>query len=270
MLVIGGRTHIGRVRAENQDTFLVALVPGPEVIAPGPSDDEGPEVTLGLDEGGVLLMVADGMGGAAGGAIASRLAASTILGEVVAGVEAHALSEDGGHEQLLAKALQAAHRAIAERGRSIPCLAGMGTTATVAWVFPGGVRIAQVGDSRAYLVRGERSEQLTRDQTLVQKWVEEGRLTPEEAEVSPRRHVLTGALGAGPTVEVEVVWRALEPGDHLVLCSDGLTGVVGGEELGRVVAAAASPGAAAGALVALANERGGPDNVTVLVATVTG
>ncbi|MEX2531972.1 MAG: protein phosphatase 2C domain-containing protein [Gemmatimonadota bacterium] len=275
-LVIGGATHVGRVRAENQDTFLAAVVPAPSEGADTPGSprelagDESVSATVELTDWGVLLIVADGMGGPAGGGVASRLAVASIVAEVMSRSRSLDPSDDRAVERVLTEAVGVAHAVIGQRAGTASSLAAMGTTATVAWVLPGRVRIAQVGDSRAYLVRGGRSEQLTRDQTLVQQWVDEGRMTPAEAEVSPQRNVLVGALAPGPMPEVEIVRRSLQVGDALVLCSDGLTEVVKGPELPSQLEAAASPIEAAQVLVELANERGGPDNVTVLVGRVGG
>jgi PPM family protein phosphatase len=145
----------------------------------------------------------------------------------------------------------------------------MGTTATAAGVLDGAAFVAQVGDSRGYLARDGVVTQLTRDQSLVQRLVDAGALTEEEAESSGHASVILQAVGVQPEVEVELVRQPLLPGDWLVLCSDGLHRVVPGEEIGRILTHGDGPGPACDELVRLANERGGPDNITVVAAHMT-
>src|SRR3990170_8231433 len=205
-----------------------------------------------------LFAVGDGMGGARAGEIAAGLAAAAL--------------EEAGSETRGAEGVEAliveANRRIWERSLADPETAGMGTTVTAALVdaAQGNVAIGHVGDSRAYLLRNGVLEQLTTDHSLVAELVESGVLTPEEAERHPQRSAITRALGTEPTVEVEVLTIAPEPGDLFLLCSDGLPTMVSDEEIAAALQAAErAPAAAAEALVARANARGGEDNVTVVL-----
>ncbi len=226
-----GVTDTGRRRLRNEDAFIC----------------EPP-----------LFAVADGMGGARAGEIAARLAAAAL--------------EEAGSETRGAEGVEAliveANRRIWERSLADPETAGMGTTVTAALVDSAQERVAigHVGDSRAYLLRSGVLEQLTTDHSLVAELVQSGVLTPEEAERHPQRSAITRALGTEPTVEVEVLTIAPEPGDLFVLCSDGLPTMVSDEEIAAALEAAErTPAAAAEALVAVANARGGEDNVTVVL-----
>ena len=226
-----GVTDTGRRRLRNEDAFIC----------------EPP-----------LFAVADGMGGARAGEIAARLAAAAL--------------EEAGSETRGAEGVEAliveANRRIWERSLADPETAGMGTTVTAALVdaAQGNVAIGHVGDSRAYLLRNGVLEQLTTDHSLVAELVQSGVLTPEEAERHPQRSAITRALGTEPTVEVEVLTIAPEPGDLFLLCSDGLPTMVSDDEIAAALQAAErAPAAAAEALVARANARGGEDNVTVVL-----
>ena len=146
----------------------------------------------------------------------------------------------------------------------------MGTTATVAGLLHDHVYVAQVGDSRAYLVRGPRAYQLTRDQSLVQRLVELGELTEEEAETSSRRNILLQALGPSPAVDVDLTSQQVQRGDVLVLCSDGLSAAVSTAEIAEIVGREPRVADACESLIALANERGGRDNITAVLARLDG
>lgn len=146
----------------------------------------------------------------------------------------------------------------------------MGTTATVAGVFGTDLYLAQVGDSRAYLIRRGSATQITKDQSLMQRLVEAGELTEEEAEQSERRNIILQALGPDPRVKVDLTWQALRQGDVLVLCSDGLSGQVKREEIGELANSTANLVELCSKLVDLANERGGPDNITAVAVRFGG
>ena len=205
-----------------------------------------------------LFAIADGMGGAQAGEVASRLAAA-VFEEGAAAVQ----GEDG-----VATVVRAANARIFERAVHDPAVAGMGTTATVAVVDAAAatVTIAHVGDSRAYLYRLGSLEQLTTDHSLVGELVRSGRLTEDEAAVHPHRSVITRALGTDADVEVDTLTVDGAPGDLVLLCSDGLSAMVRDDEILRVLeATGAAPREAAEALVSAANAAGGEDNVTVLL-----
>ena len=201
-----------------------------------------------------LFAVADGMGGARGGEIASRVAA-TALGESV----------DGSGEARVVALIQEANRQVYQRGREDSDASGMGTTITVALFENGIVSIGHVGDSRAYLIRDRGVDQLTEDHSLVAELVRSGRLSPEEAESHPQRSVITRALGTDPDVDVDSFSVEAKPGDLFLICSDGLTSMVGDEEILDVVEPRREDlDEAAKELVAAANRSGGEDNITVV------
>ena len=201
-----------------------------------------------------LFAVADGMGGARGGEIASRVAA-TALGESV----------DGSGESRVVALIQEANRQVYERAREDSDASGMGTTITLALFEDGIVSIGHVGDSRAYLIRDRKVEQLTEDHSLVAELVRTGRLSPEEAETHPQRSVITRALGTDPDVDVDAFSIEAKPGDLFLICSDGLSSMVDDETILDVVERQrADIDVVAKDLVAAANRRGGEDNITVV------
>ena len=201
-----------------------------------------------------LFAVADGMGGARGGEIASRVAA-TALGESV----------DGSGESRVVALIQEANRQVYERAREDSDASGMGTTITLALFEDGIVSIGHVGDSRAYLIRDLKVEQLTEDHSLVAELVRTGRLSPEEAETHPQRSVITRALGTDPDVDVDTFSIEAKPGDLFLICSDGLSSMVDDATILDVVERQrADIDAVAKELVAAANRRGGEDNITVV------
>jgi PPM family protein phosphatase len=233
-MVIGraaGLTDTGRRRRQNEDSFVC----------------DPP-----------LFAIADGMGGAQAGELASRLAAAAIEKGAAA-----ARGEDG-----VVAVVRAANALIFERAVSDPEVAGMGTTATVALVDESAetLTVAHVGDSRAYRYRQGVLEQLTTDHSLVGELVRSGRLTEAEAAVHPHRSVITRALGTDAEVEVDTLTLALAIGDVVLLCSDGLSAMVRDDEIVRVLeSSGGDPHQAAEALVRAANAAGGDDNVTVVV-----
>ena len=209
-----------------------------------------------------LFAIADGMGGAQAGEIASHLAATSVQ---------HAepfqqAGRDGGSEATVEQLIQDANRSVYERARADESTSGMGTTMTVALVDGDLVRIGHVGDSRAYLVRDHALEQLTEDHSLVGELVRSGRLSPEEAEDHPHRSVITRVLGTDPEVDVDSFSVEAKPGDLFMLCSDGLSSMVDdGRILELIEEHAADVKTAAKALVDEANENGGEDNITVIL-----
>jgi len=205
-----------------------------------------------------LFAVADGMGGAQAGELASHLAA-TALAERERGIRG---------EDAVAELVQAANARVYRRAVEDPTAAGMGTTVTVA-LFDGvaaTIAIGHVGDSRAYRIRNGLLEQLTADHSLVAELVRSGRLTPEQAADHPHRSVITRALGTEASVDVDTFTMEAEPGDLYLLCSDGLTTMLGDDEILAVVdGAGREPDAVARQLVDAANRAGGEDNITVVV-----
>jgi PPM family protein phosphatase len=223
------RTDTGRQRSANEDAFFVR--------AP-------------------IFVVADGMGGAQAGEVASKAAADAFDRDL----------PPGPPEQFLRETIEAANREIHELARDDPARAGMGTTITAAIVDAEGeeVGIGHVGDSRAYRLRDGKLERLTRDHSLVEELRRKGQLTDAQAEDHPQRSIITRALGPEPEVDVDVQTVPAAPGDVFLICSDGLTTMLGEEEIARLLGGAGSMEAAVRALVDEANRAGGRDNITAL------
>lgn len=223
-------SHQGRVRPNNQDT--------PYPPTSGKSDGAS-----------AIVAVADGMGGAAGGEVASATAMQAAVSTIGTPAER----------------IRTANRAVFTESRERPDLAGMGTTITLAQLDDDGtVHFGHVGDSRAYLVRGKKLEQLTADHTIVAEWVAIGAISADEAKTHPRRGMLTRSVGVAPEVEVDEFVLELDPGDRLILCSDGLSGMIDDEAIHRI-GGTGMVEEAAWALVEAANLAGGHDNITVVV-----
>lgn len=274
-VTVCARTDPGSRRTENQDRFMVANLSEMDRQDPlmegGEDGDPRPwptEFTLGPR--GAVFLVADGMGGAAAGATASRLATRTIF-QVMArvwGTERSLVPRRfAGH---LVQSLEQANHLILQKAEGNLDYQGMGTTATAVGVLDGILYLAQVGDSRAYLVRGAQGTQLTRDQSVVQTMRDAGSITEEEAERSPHMNLILQALGTRPKLDVDLTYQELRRGDVLLVCSDGLSGPVKGPEMSEIVAGTPDLGEACGALVDLANRRGGPDNISIVLARFQG
>src|SRR5262245_9026438 len=257
------KTDQGRTREHNEDRFFIAdLTRNTSALQPDlRQHDIGPR--------GTLLVVADGMGGAAAGELASQMATETIYAHL-----ARTWTDDDATPQRFAfrlkEAVETANASIHAHAKAHPEVRGMGTTTTAAGVLNDHLYLTQVGDSRAYLIRGGEAHQLTKDQSLMQRLVEAGELTEEEAAQSERRNIILQALGPDPRVKVDLTHQELRRGDTLVLCSDGLSGQVKKDEIAEVVTREATLQAACERLIAMANERGGPDNITVILVRVDG
>jgi serine/threonine protein phosphatase PrpC len=262
-----GLTDRGLVRATNEDQFLIAeLTKAMKVLCaslPQPKTQQAAER-------GYLFIVADGMGGHQAGEQASALAVETI--------EAFALNtlkwffllkgaEEHGVLKEFQTALQEADAKVCRQAAQHPELAGMGTTVTMGYCFGSHLFVVHVGDSRCYLLRGGELQRLTHDHTLVEEMVRRGQLEPEEAAQHRLRHVITNVVGGhDPGVLVECHRIELEADNTLLLCSDGLTGMVSDERIAAILQAEHEPKVACERLVAEANEHGGRDNITVIVA----
>jgi len=265
---VSGLTDKGKVRAENQDHFVVLRTGRfSETLATSLPAGSVPERS---EERGLLMMVADGMGGHAAGEVASRTAIVTLINLLLNSPEWILKVDQASGAEILNRAVdryRALDSALAERMKADPALHGMGTTLTAAYSLGLDLFIAHVGDSRSYLFREGRVQQLTRDHTHVQRLVDAGMLSREEAAGHGLRNVLTNVLGGGRrSVDVEVHRLRLAPGDRLLLCSDGLTGTVKDDEIAGILDRAASSEESCRRLVDLALERGAPDNVTAVVA----
>ncbi len=203
-----------------------------------------------------LFVVADGMGGAQAGEVASQIAVTTFE---------QGLPEAGSPEERLTARVREANAEIYQRSQAEHERAGMGTTLTAAYLDEAHLVIAHVGDSRAYLFRDGNLKQLTQDHSLVGELVRRGKLTEEQAAEHPQRSIITRALGPEPTVEVDTWTYPARAGDVLLLCSDGLTSMISEEQIGQILASAPGLDRAADQLIAAANEAGGRDNITVVL-----
>ena len=243
---VASLTDIGRVRENNEDSYLYWE----------PDDDEE------FQRKGRLAVIADGMGGHEGGQEASRMAVATVR-EVYEKV----LGEDP--RAALIEAFNVAHGRIQSYADAHPAFRGMGTTCTALVVAGRQLYFAHVGDSRLYLVRDDMISRLTRDHSYVGRLVESGIVDSRDAENHPQRHILTAALGSGTEVAADVSDEAVElqERDILILCTDGLWGVVGEEDLAGAVRAN-TPADACAEVAKMALERGGPDNITVQILRV--
>ncbi len=215
-------------------------------------------------------MVADGLGGAAAGEIASGMAVDVVLQELRRTWVSAPTADPDTFAHALKKACEAANARIYEYAMKNADHRGLGTTATIAGLLGDRLYLVQVGDSRAYIVRTGVAQQITKDQSLMQRLIEAGELTPEEAEHSERRNIILQALGPEPTVKIDLTSQVVRRGDLLVLCTDGLSGQVRKEEIARVVAQERDLTAAGQTLIDRANENGGPDNITVVIAHFEG
>ena len=238
-----GRSETGLVRTSNQDTFAV------------------------IDHTG-MWAVADGMGGHAGGAIAAQTAISTVQAQAAFWQE-QLRSGSASPIDVLTALINRAHEAILDRARSQPKLKGMGTTLVLLAVIPDQTSmayVAHVGDSRAYRFRAGALTPLTKDHSLIEKYLERGILTPETAKTHPERHVLTRALGVSAAAAPTIAGCAMQEDDLVMLCSDGLTKMLEDQDIQRILCDGdLSPANACDRLIAAALDRGGDDNVTVVV-----
>lgn len=232
-LVATGRSDVGMVREGNEDALLLR---------------------------DSVYAVADGMGGHLAGEVASATAL-----EPIEELDGRVFQDDTTAVTALRDAVVAANERVSQLAIENPDYRGMGTTLTAALVEGRRLHVAHVGDSRAYLLRDEQFSQLTDDHTLVQHLVDEGQITREEAARHPQRSVITRAIGVSNDVDVDSMSLELQPGDQLLLCSDGLSGVVEDEDIARTLVEVDDPDEAVDALIDLANDAGGPDNITVLL-----
>jgi protein phosphatase len=233
-----GLTHPGRARDNNEDAWIADLDTG-------------------------LFAVADGLGGCAAGEVAARLAIDTLRQEIGGWFDPCASGI-----RALATAVERANARVRQEAQADRAQAGMATTLTAVLVQVDRATVAHVGDSRVYLLRGGALVQLTDDHTIVGSCVQAGILTQDEAATSPIRNILARAVGADDEIEVDGFQVDVEPGDTLLLSTDGLHGVVDDDEIRRVLLAEPDAAGAAALLVELANDLGGPDNVTVVLVRI--
>ncbi len=243
-VLVGAATDVGRARSHNEDTYGYRI----------------PEDAETADHKGYLFVVCDGMGGHAAGEVASQIAVETILTTYY--------DEPDSPAESLKHAIAIANSRIFTQASQRSEQRGMGTTAVAIVVRGDSMTVAHAGDSRAYLLRNGELSRLTRDHSLVEEWVAKGVLPASEAGQHPMSNVITRALGHAPEVTPEVQEQPLEDGDLLLLCSDGLSGRVDDQAISGTLTTAPGLDAAVHSLIALANEAGGPDNISVIVIRV--
>lgn len=252
---LGFASNVGRVRAVDEDSVLAIEIR-----------------TAFLSElrTRLLLMVADGMGGHNRGEVASRIAVQTIARALFPLLTDEADVPRATYHAALRAAIRDANQAIIEEARRHPECEGMGTTLSLAIVDGRSLQVANVGDSRTYIVNSQEIFQVTRDHSLVQEMIDRGELRPEDAKRHPRKNVITMALGVFADVTPDIGCLEMEPGDNVLLCCDGLINHVEDEDIQRVVNEASDPQTACDILVALANKGGGTDNISVILARPPG
>ena len=247
MVSLATGTHVGMRRSTNEDSFCALT---------------GPAAPTGVD---ALLAVADGVGGHQAGEVASEMAVQGL----VAKLSDAPATRGKGLRTVLQKAIEGLNADIHSAAAARPETRGMGTTLTASVVSGGSLTIGHVGDSRAYLLRDGAIRQLTQDHSWVAAQVARGKLTASEVENHPHRNMLTRALGINSSVEVDGITVQLKIGDVLLLCTDGLHGLVADEEIAEILCRL-EPGSASRELIDLANSRGGHDNITVVLARLDG
>ncbi|MFO0678526.1 MAG: Stp1/IreP family PP2C-type Ser/Thr phosphatase [Polyangiaceae bacterium] len=258
------RTDVGQIREHNEDNFLVAdLTRKSRGLLE--SNRSGP-----VGAHGSLFAVCDGMGGAAAGEVASQLAVDIIYERMVEGLVDGVPCERDDLARRLVRAVESAGLRIFQEAKMDRTRRGMGTTVTAAALVDDHLFLAQVGDSRGYILRGETMVQVTRDQSLVNQLIEAGQLTEEEAETFEHNNIILQALGTSDTVQVDLTYVHLRKGDVLLLCSDGLSGMVRFEELKEVLRGSNDTVEICKTLTDRANQAGGHDNITVVVVQFDG
>jgi serine/threonine protein phosphatase PrpC len=256
-LSVFGCSDVGRVRDSNEDAFVIA-----DLKQALPIHATAQPITLEVGRLGVLLAVSDGMGGEQAGEVASALTLQFLRSELPA-------AQGGTAEAALTASVERANRRVWDAAHDSN-RKGMGATLTAALIHGRRAYVAEVGDSRAYVLRGSRLCQVTHDQSYAQVLFDAGTLTREQAEAFQYKNVILQAIGTRQDVVVALNRFTLRRGDRLLLCSDGLTGEVEDEEIRRVLLATPNLAAACRALVELANARGGEDNITVVLAEMSG
>jgi serine/threonine protein phosphatase PrpC len=256
-----GRTDVGQIREHNEDNFLIA-----DLTRRSRSLMESDREQV-VGERGTVLGVCDGMGGAAAGEVASQLAVDIIYERLS---QTPSLNDHNDLARALVRAVEDAGVRIFSDARADRTRRGMGTTATIAALADSRLFIAQVGDSRAYILRKGRLVQVSRDQSLVNQLIEAGQLTEEEAETFEHNNIILQALGTAETVQVDLTFVDLRRGDRLLLCSDGLSGMIRSDEIREVLSTMSEPLEACRELTDRANRAGGHDNITVIVTEFDG
>jgi len=276
MIEVHATSHVGRVRRGNEDNYLLLNVTRSRAWTSAQSDGEFviESQSFEIDDNGIVLAVSDGMGGALAGEVASTMAVESVCDRLLNQDIDETLTPDESDYDLIAKLYNAtlyANHLVHQQGRTDPQFQGMGATFTGLGITSKGVDIIQVGDSRGYLVRNGRIYQITKDQSLVQQLIDAQQISAEEAETHTLKNVILQALGAQN--EIYPVSARLSPArnDVVLLCSDGLSNKVPAAEMQNIIVENFDQlEMACAELVRLANENGGEDNITVVVAKLTG
>jgi serine/threonine protein phosphatase PrpC len=255
---VWGLTDVGQIRPHNEDNFLVTDLQTEDRIQGGARFELGAR--------GAVLGVCDGMGGAAAGEVASQLAVDIVYDQMREGDP----TDRDGFAARLVDAISSAGVRIFTEAKADRSRRGMGTTSTIAGLVDQTLFLGQVGDSRGYVFRSGKLVQVTRDQSLVTQLIESGQLTEEEAETFEHNNIILQALGTSDHVQVDLTYVNLRRGDVLLVCSDGLSGMIRGPQMRDLLAENSDLEAAARALIAKANEAGGHDNITVVLARFAG
>jgi len=259
-----GASDIGRVRKNNEDNFVVCnLTTGEVSLTPSLRNHR-------LGERGTLLLVADGMGGEASGEVASQICATTVPKRLYDNLKSLGTVSETNFVLLLCEAIEYANQVIYQKAQSDLTFRGMGTTTTAGILFGPHLFVAQVGDSRAYVIRNRQLVQLTRDQTYLNYLAEIGAELPVELEKDSRKSILTQAVGSSETVDVKVTYTKMRQGDCILLCSDGLYNMVKPPEILSVLQGNDALATKCKALIQKANEHGGTDNITLILAELSG
>ena len=266
------KTDVGRVRRGNEDNFLLLDLSRARTWC-GSDGPENPEDMneFPLGDQGLVLVVSDGMGGALAGDVASRMAIEAVRDTLMGNnADGTGCDPDSSLVDCLRHATMQANRNIHYKSLEDSRCSGMGVTLTGAAIKGDKLDLIQVGDSRAYVMRGQQIRLATKDQSLVQQLVDVGQISEEEAETHMFRNVILQALGAQNELTPATARIQLRSGDMLLLCSDGLSGKLRNDDIRQIVSEAKDLSAACSALVAEANNRGGEDNITVVLARFTG
>ncbi len=260
---VSALSDMGRIRKNNEDNLVVCNLTTGDIGLPALADhDQGIR--------GMLFMVADGMGGEASGEVASQICTATVPKRIYDNLKSLSSVSEPNFVLLLREAVEYANQIIFQKAQTNPLFKGMGTTTTAAALFGPYLFVGQVGDSRAYLIRNKQMVQLTRDQTFLNYLADIGAELPADPEKDSRKSILTQAVGSSEKVEVKVTYTKIRQGDALLICSDGLYNMVKASEmLGIMNGSDGLPGKCK-TLVAKANENGGTDNCTVILAEFSG
>ena len=240
---VAGDTDVGVIRDHNEDSFSI-------------------------DKDQSLLIMADGMGGHAAGEVASTAAVESINQDVVSKIQEVQEGDEGAYGKILKDAVKSANRMIFQMAEDEPAKKGMGTTVTAMLIKGESYIISHVGDSRAYLIRDGGITQMTKDHSLVQEMIDGGTLSPEDARHHPERNIVTRCVGINTDVEVDIYTGILREGDRVLLCCDGLSGPVEDSDILRAILDSGNPSAVCRQLISMANQNGGHDNVTAILAVM--